>query len=315
MLEITVALLAAFLGIVSCVLVMLFFVNYKQKRDLKNIMKYIEGLLSGIHCDYLTYEDTEMSRIVYLLACIAQKQTLLKEEAYEEKESIKGVIANLSHQLKTPLSNVKLYFTFLEDNTLPFDKREDFQYKIKKQIEKIEWIISSLFKCVRLEEGAISFESKMLPIHKTIIQALDTIALKAEERHIEVIAENDIENILLYHNCKWTAEVFVNILENAIKYSNEYCTIKIEVEQLETYTHICFKDQGIGIKKEEMSKIFQRFYRSKDVENKEGSGIGLYLCRLILEKEKGDIFVKSEYGAGSEFQVYLLNKNTVIGNL
>lgn len=111
----------------------------------------------------------------------------------------------------------------------------------------------------------------------------------------------------MYHHIKWTREVFVNILENSIKYSPEHSLIEIGIEKLDTYTKIFFKDEGIGIREEEYVKIFQRFYRSKDVENEEGSGIGLYLCRLILEMEKGNIVVKSQYGKGSVFEVYLLN--------
>ena len=98
-----------------------------------------------------------------------------------------------------------------------------------------------------------------------------------------------------------------NILENAVKYSKEQTQIKIEVYPLELFTEIRITDQGIGIKKAEQTEIFKRFYRSKEVEQKEGSGIGLYLCRLILEQENGYLTVASEYGKGSSFSVFLQN--------
>ena len=134
-----------------------------------------------------------------------------------------------------------------------------------------------------------------------------SVALKAANKDIEIIATEEISDVKVYHNFKWTREVFENILENAIKYSPCKSIIKISIEQLETYTKISIEDSGIGIRDEEYVKIFQRFYRSKDVENAEGSGIGLYLCRLILENEKGSITVKSQYGKGSVFSVFLLN--------
>lgn len=249
-----------------------------------------------------------MSEISYLLKCLEEGVLSKQEKALKEKESLKYMISNLSHQLKTPLSNVKMYQEFLENETLSKDQQKNFQKKLKSQIDKIEWILESIIKCTRLEEGIISFTANMYPICETIIQAMDSVALKAANKDIDIISTEEITDIEVYHNSKWTREVFENILENAIKYSPCHSIIKINVEQLETYTKISFEDNGIGIRENEYLKIFQRFYRSKDVENAEGSGIGLYLCRLILENEKGNIVVKSEYGKGSVFSVYLLNK-------
>lgn len=111
----------------------------------------------------------------------------------------------------------------------------------------------------------------------------------------------------MYHNRKWTVEVFVNLLENAIKYTDKGGAISIRVKPYELYTEIQFSDNGRGIRKEELTDIFKRFYRSPEVENMEGSGIGLYLSNLILEKEKGYITATSEYGKGSSFSVFLQN--------
>ena len=261
--------------------------NIRQsKKDKEEIIQYLQNMLEGVPNDYSCYEDNEKSRISYLLKKLEANIQLSQDEAHREKEGIKYMIANLSHQLKTPLANIKMYEDFLEDNTLLVNQREQFQKKLRNQIGKIEWILGSIIKCARLEEGAISFEAEMYPIKRTIMQAMDTVALQAADKNIEIISTEHIGENYLYHNQKWTREVFENILENAIKYSPE----------------------GIGIKEEEYVKIFQRFYRSKDVENAEGSGIGLYLCRLILEKEKGNIVVESKYGKGSKFSVFLLNK-------
>lgn len=102
-------------------------------------------------------------------------------------------------------------------------------------------------------------------------------------------------------------EVFVNLLENAVKYTQEGGRIFITVHPYEIYTEIRISDNGRGIRQEELTDIFKRFYRSPEVENLEGSGIGLYLSNLILEKEKGYITVTSEYGKGSSFSVFLQN--------
>lgn len=296
------------------VMVLLFFMfmlckqNYNVQNEKKEIISKIQNILDGKQNEYQCYEETELSEISYLLKCLEEGVLSKQEKALKEKESLKYMISNLSHQLKTPLSNVKMYQEFLENETLSKDQQKNFQKKLKSQIDKIEWILESIIKCTRLEEGIISFTANMYPICETIIQAMDSVALKAANKDIDIISTEEITDIEVYHNSKWTREVFENILENAIKYSPCHSIIKINVEQLETYTKISFEDNGIGIRENEYLKIFQRFYRSKDVENAEGSGIGLYLCRLILENEKGNIVVKSEYGKGSVFSVYLLNK-------
>jgi len=158
-----------------------------------------------------------------------------------------------------------------------------------------------------LEEGAIDFEAQMLPVNQTVTLAIENVLLKASQKNIDIIAEDEFEGILLFHNIKWTREVFINLLENAIKYSPYNSIIKVTCEKRDHYTRISVIDEGIGIRKEEYNKIFQRFYRSKDVEKADGFGIGLYLCRLVLEKENGNITVSSKYGRGSTFSVYLLN--------
>lgn len=295
--------------IIHTILLWIYLLYYKKKEHNQNIkiISYIESILLGEKNNYDCYKNTEFSNICFLLKNLEYNCQLIKEQAHKEKEGIKYTISNLSHQLKTPLSNIKLYGALLEDETLPNEKKKVFQEKMRNQIEKLDWIINSIIKCSRLEEDAIQFVAELMPIQKTIITAIDTVLLKASKKNIEIISKNDLKNITLYHNMKWTSEVFVNLLENAIKYSPENSIIEIKVEQLENYTKISVEDEGIGIRQEEYYKIFQRFYRSKDVEHEEGSGIGLYLCKLILEKEKGNIIVSSKYGKGSNFQVYLLN--------
>ncbi len=288
-------------------LIILWKQNYNTKKEKKEVISKIQNILEGKQNEYQCYEETELSEISYMLKSLEASVLSKQEKALKEKESLKYMISNLSHQLKTPLSSVKMYQEFLANETLSKDQQKKFQKKLKNQIDKIEWILESIIKCTRLEEGIISFTADMYPIHETIIQAMDSVALKAANKDIDVISTEEISEVEVYHNFKWTREVFENILENAIKYSPCHSVIKISIEQLETYTKISFEDNGIGIREDEYSKIFQRFYRSKDVENAEGSGIGLYLCRLILENEKGNIVVKSQYGKGSIFSVYLLN--------
>ena len=128
---------------------------------------------------------------------------------------------------------------------------------------------------------------------------------QAREKDIELEA-GPFTECFPVHNPKWTAEAMGNILENAVKYSPAGSTVKIEVRPLEMYVQVNIRDQGPGIPERDFNKIFQRFYRGSQVEQEEGTGLGLYLAQLILQKEKGYITVFSREGQGSCFSLFLL---------
>lgn len=236
-----------------------------------------------------------------------ENQIMMEQRtAQEEKEKVKSLVSDLSHQLKTPLANIRLYQEILKQKGIEEAQKEIFWEKLEHQTEKLDWMLASLFKMVRLEQKAITFEATAQGILETIQRAVDAVYEKARKRQVEIHV-NIKEDQVLWHNRRWTAEVFENLLENAIKYTREGTVVEISMEVYETYTQILVKDEGRGIPKEEWNRIFQRFYRGKGSEEIEGSGIGLYLSRLILEMEQGALTVESEVGTGSCFTVFLQN--------
>ena len=198
-----------------------------------------------------------------------------------------------------------MYEVLLSSDDLTKEQQSNFLHRLKTPTEKIDWLLESLFKMSKLEQNVIEFDVKKEGIKKTIRNAVSAVFEKAEEKNIDIHVM-EFEDAVLLHNPKWTLEVFVNLLENAIKYMS-FGWIEISFEQLETYSIVHIKDNGIGISKEDIPHIFERFYRSKNAEQTEGSGIGLYLSKMILEKEKGYLTVKSELGKGSVFSVFLQN--------
>lgn len=281
--------------------------NICQKRKTyRMIDRLLDSVLSR---EMIVYSDVEEGEYSALISKVKQIQEVLGSHvqgAEKEKEQVKSLVSNMSHQLKTPLANLSLYAEILGKEELAPDRRARFAGKLKRQVEKLGWITESLAKMVKLEQNIDGFEVKDTKIRQTILDAVDTVYEKLENKKIRLIME-PFEDIQLYHNRKWTAEVFVNLLENAVKYTREGGTVSIGVKTYEIYTEIQIADNGRGIRQEELTDIFKRFYRSREAEDIEGSGIGLYLSGLILEKEKGYMTVVSEYGEGSCFSVFLQN--------
>jgi len=286
--------------------VVLLLLVIKNKKTYRKINEILEKILDGKSITDVPFNESELSLLANQLKTISNKLDFEIGRAESEKEQIQQLISNMSHQLKTPLANVMMYEELLDSNDLSKAQRMDFMKKLKAQSEKINWLLESLFKMSKLEQNVIEFDIMETGIKDTIRSAISAVYKKAEKKNIEIHAA-DFEDVILLHNPKWTSEVFENLLENAIKYTADSGVIEISVEPMETYSMIHFKDNGIGISKEEIPNIFCRFYRSEKVQEIEGSGIGLYLSKMILEKEKGYMTVKSEIGKGSVFSVFLQN--------
>ena len=279
---------------------------YRNRKMYRTIDRMLDEILDGEPVSQSDIREGEISALAAKAKRIQEKVDSGIIRAEEEKEQVKSLISNMSHQLKTPLAGLMMYREMLEDEGLDVETRRRFLEKMKGQSEKIDWILQSLFKMVNLEQGAVVFEAEALPVRDTILDAVTASLDKADRREIEILTET-FEDRILWHNRKWTAEVLVNLLENAVKYTEPGGRITISVRPMEMYTEIAVSDTGRGIRQEELTEIFKRFYRSRDVENIEGSGIGLYLSRLILEHEKGYITAASVPGEGSTFSVFLQN--------
>lgn len=279
---------------------------YEKRRTYRRVDELLDRVLNQ---EVIVDSDVKEGEYSALVSKIKQIQDVLENHvrsAETEKKQVKSLVSNMSHQLKTPLANLSLYAEILGKNELSQERKNEFFSKMQRQIEKLSWMVESLSKMVKLEQNLDDFEVKNTKIRQTILEAVDTVYEKLEKKEIHFDMES-FEDRFLYHNRKWTVEVLVNLLENAMKYTERGGFISIRVKAYEFYTEIQISDNGRGIRQEELTDIFKRFYRSPEVENIEGSGIGLYLSNLILEKEKGYITVVSEYGKGSCFSVFLQN--------
>lgn len=223
-----------------------------------------------------------------------------------EKDNVKSLISDISHQIKTPLTNISISNSTLIERELTKEQQKEFLNNMKIQIEKLQWLMDALIKMSRLETGIISLNLAVHSIDETIAQALSGIYLKAHEKNINISVDCK-SNIGFPHDKKWTSEAIFNILENALKYTNYGGNINIKVEQWDIFTKIDIIDNGIGIDECEINNIFKRFYRGINVQEIEGVGIGLYITREIISHQNGYIKVKSIKGEGTVFSIFLPN--------
>ena len=210
---------------------------------------------------------------------------------------------DISHQTKTPIANISLYTQLLEEISPP--ELLPYVQQIRLQTEKLDFLIQALTKISRLESNMIKLQPKLQPVSQLIAQAVREARGQAAAKRMAICIARYEDAVALY-DARWTKEVLGNLLDNAVKYSPEGSTVTVFVQALELFVCIGIQDEGMGIPEEERAQMFERFYRGKNAVEEEGSGVGLYLARMIVRKGQGYMKVaNSSEGGGSCFCVYL----------
>lgn len=229
-----------------------------------------------------------------------------KVQSQRDKQTIQELVSDISHQVKTPIANLRMFADILRQHRLTEEKRTEFLETMASQINKLDFLMQSLIKMSRLETGTFVLHMEEAPLDKTIALAINAVWAKADTKDIQLSVECD-PAVTVKHDPKWTAEALGNLLDNGIKYTPEGGSISVSVRPWQFYTRIDISDTGIGIPKEHYNDVFQRFYRVQEAAFEEGVGLGLYLANGIITRQKGYISVKSKYGEGTTFSVYLLS--------
>lgn len=270
---------------------------HRQIKKLDNMLdKAIDGSFTESIFDesQLSYIENKMWKYLSLSEISARKTA-------EEKAKIKTLIADISHQTKTPVSNIQLYSELLSECDLP-DTEKDYVNRIFSQSRKLSFLITSLVKLSRLETGIIALAPKENAVAPLLRDIVIQAQAKADEKGLTLTLECGDEKAIFDE--KWTNEAIWNIVDNALKYTDKG-GVEIRVREYEMFICIEISDTGQGIPEAEQAQIFSRFYRSESTSSEEGLGIGLYLARQIISAEKGYIKVMSEVGSGSTFSVFL----------
>ena len=252
-------------------------------------------------------EESLFYKINYRLGRLYEVMQENKNNIAKERADLQELISDISHQVKTPIANLKMINNTLLENEVPPQKQKEFLTAQASQLDKLDFLMQAMIKTSRLETGVISLEQKQQPVYDTLAAALGGILLNAEKKQIDVQVECP-EHLDARHDRKWTSEALFNILDNAVKYTPAGGQIRVSVEGWEMYVKIDIADTGIGISEQHQGTIFKRFYREDAVHDVDGIGIGLYLAREIVTLQGGYIRVASEVGKGSTFSVFLLRK-------
>ena len=291
--------------ILFALLLLLDFLHNRYNDDLlEQITLLIEALVEQQERQIFSEaEDTLTARLQHQLLKLRNILTAQNQMLAQEKEQIKTLISDISHQIKTPIAAANTFAELLSDGELSAEERTEYITTLQMSLGKLTFLTNSLIKMSRLESDIISLKPEKNSLNEIVLQAVKTVYAKAKEKGILITFECDqaFEAVLDFN---WTAEAISNVIDNAVKYTPQGGFVRLQITEYPSFLRLDISDSGVGIPEEEQAKIFGRFYRGKQSVGTDGVGIGLYLTREIINKQNGYMKVSSDEN-GSTFSMFL----------
>lgn len=281
--------------------------KFRRQRTVYNTLNEMLDMAISGEFKESDFDESEMSKLEVKWKRFLEASVFSHQNIEKERTQMKELVSDISHQVKTPIANIKLYGELIREK-IP---QEDYELtdRLASQTELLESLIQSLVKMSRLETNVIQVSPVPQPIRPMLDDIIERGRKKQEERKIQLVLNEESRECTACFDAKWTTEAVYNILDNALKYTEQGSTVNVLVKEYPMFACIQIQDEGPGILEEEVPKIFQRFYRSQTVREQEGVGLGLYLARTILKKEQGYIKVMPRSKKGTTFAIYLPKEN------
>lgn len=276
----------------------------RTQRTLERLNRMLDIAMQGEFTEN-SFDETMLSALESKLAHYLAASTVSARNVAAEKDKLKTLIGDISHQTKTPIANILLYTQLLSEQPLRPESRPCVD-ALEGQTKKLQNLLDALVKTSRLESGVIVLHPACGTLQAVIDAAFAQIAPKAAEKKIRITLEPTEADAVF--DPKWTEEAVYNLLDNAVKYTPAGGAVRVTAAAYQMFSAIHVRDTGPGISEEEQPRVFQRFYRGAEYAEEEGVGIGLYLVRQIAEGQGGYVKVRSQVGSGSTFSLFLPRK-------
>ncbi|BCN29189.1 sensor histidine kinase [Anaeromicropila herbilytica] len=279
------------------------FVSYTKARynSIAQISDQIDLVLHNTN--HLYIGDSDEGELSILQSEINKMTLRIREQndaLKKEKEHLADSMADIAHQLRTPLTSVNLILSLLE-NTPDENDRKALIRETKGLFVQMDWLLTSLLKLSRLDAGIVVFQSKQIDVNDLVCTACRPFLIQLELHDITI--QTDVpKEVMIEGDLSWLSEAIQNILKNCIESADEHGKIEIVCRDNPLFTEITIHDNGKGLEKEDIPCLFDRFYRGKNT-SATGYGIGLALCKMIITRQSGTITAKNHPQGGAIFSI------------
>jgi len=294
--------LVGIVGVMYMILVIWF--TWNRYRLIRKLAEYVRDISSGNYAlDVRDNVEGELSilknEIYKVTSKLAEQSSALKEDKIHLVDSI----SDISHQLKTPLTSMTMMADFLASSDLPEAKREEFSTVLLRQLERIDWLVSSLLKLSKIDAGSVHFVKEQMTVQSFIKYVLERIQKNERTKEINIVVDGEAD-ALISCDKNWTAEAFINVINNCMEHSPRGEMVEIRWKTNALYTQINVQDHGPGISIKERTQIFNRFFKGEHA-SEDSVGIGLAMAHTIITNQQGSIEIDSEIGKGTTFIITL----------
>ena len=283
------------------------FFTKKRYNDISELTYKIDKILHNN--DYTNFDVNKEGELAVLNSEIYKMTVRLREQTERlenEKNYLKDYLADISHQIRTPMTSINIMISRLSKQDLTFEDRFKIIKEISKLLTRIEWLITALLKVAQLESDTVKLKKEKTNVEEVVNKALEPLKIQAEIKNIKMKLKIE-KNTNYKGDYYWSVESISNIIKNCIEHSENGGIIEIISEINPIYTEIIITDEGKGICKEDLPHLFERFYRGNN-SGSEGIGIGLYLTKMIVSKQNGVITAKNRENKGAEFNIKFFNE-------
>ncbi len=273
-------------------------IYYRYKR-ISKMSADIDSILHGD--DKIQFENYSEGDIGLLQSEIYKMTVRLREQQsklIDDKVYLSDLLADISHQIRTPLTSINILVSMLSEPELEYEKREQIVHKLYGLLSRIDWLITALLKMSKLDAGTIKFKREEISMQDLLDKACLPVRVPIELRGQSLVVEADGKV-----NCDvaWTCEAIGNIVKNCMEHTPDGGNIKIFGTRNAIYSEITVSDSGSGISAEDLPHIFERFYKGRNSEDKGGFGIGLALARMIVSEQNGTLKAENASNGGAVF--------------
>lgn len=288
--------------LILCILFIIIYLltTYRRYRRIYGLSSDIDRILHGSnHLSLESYSEGELGVLqseIYKMTVRLREQ---QQKLQEDKIYLASSIADISHQIRTPLTSVNLLVSFLSRADIPDIERRKFSQELYEQLSRIEWLITALLKISKLDAGIVQFNREAADFSELVKQAASPLLIPIELREQTFSAETDGT---FSGDISWTCEALTNIIKNCMEHTPNGGEIKISARENALFSEIIISDNGCGINKDDLPHIFERFYKGKDSDDK-SIGIGLALAKMIITKQNGTVKAENKPNGGAMFTI------------
>ena len=289
------------------VIVLIFKIISPIFNNIKKLGERADEMVEGnFNSNEIKFEEGDFYVFYNKFTHMGERLESALKDLQDEKINLKDIINDISHQLKTPLSALIAYNDILKNHeNMDSKTKSKFIEMTSEQLDRMDWLITTLLKYARIESNAVSYNKEMIPLSESIRYAIAPLKLSADNKNQNIELDINSEGYY-FHDKKWIAESLSNIIKNAIEHTDINGKIKITLEETPMSISITISDNGEGIEKTELKNIFKRFYKGKNSINPKSIGIGLSLSKKIIEAHGGSITAESDLGKGTSFNIIFL---------